>query len=374
MSWDNQGGGGPWGNNGGSGGSGSPWGRGTGGQGGGQTPPDIDEVIRRGQAKLRGLLPKGFGGWKAGMLIALVLLGIWAANGFYRVQPNEEGVPVLLGRFVGTTTNPGLHWNWPAPIGKVYTPDVTAENRIEIGLRTSGESSRRGASVRDMPEESQMITGDENIVDIDFVVFWKISDAGKYLFNLQDPPETVKVAAQSIMRDIIGQTKIQTALTEGRQNIQLKAKSLLQDLLNLYEAGVEVRDVQLLSVDPPQEVIDAFNDVQRARQDRDTLINEAQAFSNDIVPRARGEAAQMINEAQAYESEVVNRAKGDTDRFISIYNSYKVDPDVTRSRIYLETMEKVLSNVNKIIMDKSSSSSGIVPYLPIDKLQGKGTK
>jgi membrane protease subunit HflK len=219
-----------------------------------------------------------------------------------------------------------------------------------------------------------MITGDENNIDIDFVVFWKISEAGKYLFNLQDPPETVKVAAQSIMRDIIGQTKIQTALTEGRQNIQLKAKSLLQDLLNLYEAGVEVRDVQLLSVDPPQEVIDAFNDVQRARQDRDTLINEAQAFRNDIVPRARGEAAQMINEAQAYESEVVNRAKGDTDRFMSIYNSYKVDPDVTRSRIYLETMEKVLSNVNKIIMDKSSSSSGIVPYLPIDKLQSKGTK
>ena len=158
-------------------------------------------------------------------------------------------------------------------------------------------------------------------------------------------------------------------MTGGRQNIQLKASSLLQDLLNQYEAGVEIRDVQLLSVDPPQEVIDAFNDVQRARQDRDTLINEAEAFRNDIVPRARGEAAQMLNEAQAYESQVVNRAKGDADRFISVYDSYKVDPDVTTSRIYLETMEKVLANVNKIIMDKSSSSSGIVPYLPIDKLK-----
>ena len=260
MSWDNQGGGGPWGNNGGSGGSGSPWGRGTGGQGGGQTPPDIDEIIRRGQAKLKGLLPKGFGGWKAGMLIALVLLGIWAANGFYRVQPNQEGVPVLLGRFVGTTTNPGLHWNWPAPIGKVYTPDVTAENRIEIGLRTSGESSRRGASVRDMPEESQMITGDENIVDIDFVVFWRISDAPNYLFNIRNPDETVKMAAESVMRAIIGQTPIQEALTSRREDIEARTLSSLQKLMSEYRAGIQVRQVQLLAVLPPKNVIDAFDD------------------------------------------------------------------------------------------------------------------
>ena len=176
------------------------------------------------------------------------------------------------------------------------------------------------------------------------------------------------------MRDIIGQTKIQTALTGGRQDIQLKAKNMLQELLNEYEAGVEIRDVQLLSVDPPAEVIDAFNDVQRARQDRDTLINEAEAFRNDIVPRARGEAAQLISEAEAYASEVVNRAKGDADRFNSIYNSYKLNPEVTESRIYLETMEKVFSRVKKIIMDKSASSSGVVPYLPLDQLKQKGDK
>ena len=370
MSWDNQGGGGPWGNN---GGSGSPWGRGTGGQGGGQTPPDIDEVIRRGQAKLKSLLPKGFGGWKAGILIALVLLGIWAANGFYRVQPNEEGVPVLLGRFVGTTTNPGLHWNWPAPIGKVYTPDVTAENRIEIGLRTSGESSRRGASVRDMPEESQMITGDENIVDIDFVVFWRISDAPNYLFNIRNPDETVKMAAESVMRAIIGQTPIQEALTSRREDIEARALSSLQKLMSEYRAGIQVRQVQLLAVLPPQNVIDAFDEVSRARQDMDRLKNEAEAFRNDIVPRARGEAQQLLQGAEAYRQEVVNRAQGDANRFNSVYQSYRQAKDVTTTRIYLETLESIFSNVNKVIIDSEvgKAGGGVVPYLPLPEIKKK---
>ena len=373
MSWDNQGGGGPWGNNGGSGGSGSPWGRGTGGQGGGQTPPDIDEVIRRGQAKLRGLLPKGFGGWKAGLLIVFVLLGIWAANGFYRVQPNQEGVPVLLGRFVGTTTNPGLHWNWPAPIGKVYTPDVTAENRIEIGLRTSGESSRRGASVRDMPEESQMITGDENIVDIDFVVFWRISDAPNYLFNIRNPDETVKMAAESVMRAIIGQTPIQEALTSRREDIEARTLSSLQKLMSEYEAGIQVRQVQLLAVLPPKNVIDAFDEVSRARQDMDRLKNEAEAFRNDIVPRARGEAQQLLQGAEAYRQEVVNRAQGDANRFNSVYQAYRQSRDVTTTRIYLETLESIFSNVNKVIIDSEvgNAGGGVVPYLPLPEIKKK---
>ena len=373
MSWDKQGGGGPWGNNGGSGGSGSPWGRGTGGQGGGQTPPDIDEVIRRGQAKLKNLLPKGVGGWKAGILIALVLLGIWAANGFYRVQPNQEGVPVLLGRFVGTTTNPGLHWNWPAPIGKVYTPDVTAENRIEIGLRTSGESSRRGASVRDMPEESQMITGDENIVDIDFVVFWRISDAPNYLFNIRNPDETVKMAAESVMRAIIGQTPIQEALTSRREDIEARTLSSLQKLMSEYRAGIQVRQVQLLAVLPPKNVIDAFDEVSRARQDMDRLKNEAEAFRNDIVPRARGEAQQLLQGAEAYRQEVVNRAQGDANRFNSVYQAYRQAKDVTTTRIYLETLESIFSNVNKVIIDSEvgKAGGGVVPYLPLPEIKKK---
>mgnify|MGYP001265580352 FL=1 len=373
MSWDNQGGGGPWGNNGGSGGSGSPWGRGSGNQGGGQTPPDIDEVIRRGQAKLRSLLPKGFGGWKAWILVILVLLGIWAANGFYRVQPNQEGVPVLLGRFVGTTTNPGLHWNWPAPIGKVYTPDVTAENRIEIGLRTSGESSRRGASVRDMPEESQMITGDENIVDIDFVVFWRISDAPNYLFNIRNPDETVKMAAESVMRAIIGQTPIQEALTSRREDIEARTLSSLQKLMSEYQAGIQVRQVQLLAVLPPKNVIDAFDEVSRARQDMDRLKNEAEAFRNDIVPRARGEAQQLLQGAEAYRQEVVNRAQGDANRFNSVYQAYRQSKDVTTTRIYLETLEGIFSNVNKVIIDSEvgKAGAGVVPYLPLPEIKKK---
>ena len=373
MSWDNQGGGGPWGKNGGSGGSGSPWGRGSGNQGGGPTPPDIDEVIRRGQAKLRSLLPKGFGGWKAWILVILVLLGIWAANGFYRVQPNQEGVPVLLGRFVGTTTNPGLHWNWPAPIGKVYTPDVTAENRIEIGLRTSGESSRRGASVRDMPEESQMITGDENIVDIDFVVFWRISDAPNYLFNIRNPDETVKMAAESVMRAIIGQTPIQEALTSRREDIEARTLSSLQKLMSEYQAGIQVRQVQLLAVLPPKNVIDAFDEVSRARQDMDRLKNEAEAFRNDIVPRARGEAQQLLQGAEAYRQEVVNRAQGDANRFNSVYQAYRQSKDVTTTRIYLETLEGIFSNVNKVIIDSEvgKAGAGVVPYLPLPEIKKK---
>ena len=379
MSWGNQGGGGPWGGNGG-GNDGSPWGKKpAGGGGGSQQPPDIDEVIRKGQEKLKSLMPGGFGGKKAIFLGLLVLLGLWAANGFYRVQPNQEGVPLLLGRFIGTTTNPGLHWNWPSPIGNVYTPDVTAENRIEIGLRTTGEASRRGASVRDMPEESQMITGDENIVDIDFVVFWKISDAPNYLFNIRNPDETVKMAAESVMRAIIGQTPIQEALTSRREDIESRTLASLQKLMSEYKAGIEVRQVQLLAVLPPKNVIDAFDEVSRARQDMDRLKNEAEAFRNDIVPRARGEAQQLVQGADAYRQEVVNRAEGDANRFNAVYKAYNRSKDVTKTRIYLETLEGILSNVNKVIIDgdvggSGAAASGVVPYLPLPEIQKRQRK
>ena len=379
MSWGNQGGGGPWGGNGG-GNDGSPWGKKpAGGGGGSQQPPDIDEVIRKGQEKLKSLMPGGFGGKKAIFLGLLVLLGLWAANGFYRVQPNQEGVPLLLGRFIGTTTNPGLHWNWPAPIGNVYTPDVTAENRIEIGLRTTGEASRRGASVRDMPEESQMITGDENIVDIDFVVFWKISDAPNYLFNIRNPDETVKMAAESVMRAIIGQTPIQEALTSRREDIESRTLASLQKLMSEYKAGIEVRQVQLLAVLPPKNVIDAFDEVSRARQDMDRLKNEAEAFRNDIVPRARGEAQQLVQGADAYRQEVVNRAEGDANRFNAVYKAYSRSKDVTKTRIYLETLEGIFSNVNKVIIDgdvggSGAGASGVVPYLPLPEIQKRQRK
>ena len=367
MPWNNQGGGdsnGPWGQGGGrggSGGGGGPWGQG----GGGQTPPDFDKAIRQGRDALRRVMPGGGGGSAKSLILLLIIFaGIWAATGFYRVNPQQQGVVLRFGEWVRTTA-PGLHYHLPYPIETVLKPEVTRDNRIEIGFRdVGGNSSTR----RDIADESQMITGDENIVDIDFVVFWRIADAGQYLFNLAEPEDTIKVAAEAVMREIIGRTPIQTALTEGRQDIQVQARSQLQELLNEYGTGVRVRDVQLLAVDPPADVIDAFNEVQRARQDRDRLKNEAEAFRNDIVPRARGAAAKLIAEAQAYGAEVVNRAKGDSSRFDQVYSAYAANPDVTRERIYIETVEEIFTNVEKIIIDEDASGSGVVPYLPLKEL------
>ena len=371
MPWNNQGGGnnggGPWGQGGGGGGSGSgggggPWGQG--GGGGGRPPQDIDAIIRQGRDAWRRMMPGG--GASSGRTLTLLFLVfglIWAATGFYRVNPQQQGVVLRFGEWVRTSP-PGLHYHLPFPIESVLTPEVTSDNRIEIGFRdVSGNSSSR----RDIADESQMITGDENIVDIDFVVFWRIADAGQYLFNLAEPDQTIKVTAEAVMREIIGRTAIQTALTEGRQDIQVQARQQLQDLLNEYGAGVRVRDVQLLAVDPPADVIDAFNEVQRARQDRDRLKNEAEAFSNDIVPRARGEAAKLVSEAEAYQAEVVNRASGDASRFDQIFQAYLKDKAVTKERIYIETVEEIFSNVDKIIID-SEAGSGVVPYLPLKEL------
>ena len=372
MPWNNQGGGsggsgGPWGQGGGSGSGGNggnPWGQGGGG-GGGQPPQDIDQIIRQGRDAFRKVMPgSGKGSGKSIFLLLIILFGVWAITGFYRVNPQQQGVVLRFGEWVRTTP-PGLHYHFPYPVEQVLTPEVTRDNRVEIGFRDiSGNSSSR----RDIADESQMITGDENIVDIDFVVFWRVSDAGQFLFNLAEPEETIKVAAEAVMREIIGRTAIQTALTEGRQDIQAQARSQLQDLLNEYGAGVRVRDVQLLAVDPPSDVIDAFNEVQRARQDRDRLKNEAEAFRNDIVPRARGAAAKLIAEAEAYEAEVVNRAQGDTSRFDQVYQGYQVNPDVTKERIYIETIEEVFGNVEKIIIDDDAGGSGVVPYLPLKEL------
>ena len=363
MPWNNQGGGnnggGPWGQGGGSGG---PWGKGGGGNG--QPPQDIDALIRQGRDAWRRMMPGG--GASSGRTLTLLLLVfglIWAATGFYRVNPQQQGVVLRFGEWV-RTSSPGLHYHLPFPIESVLKPEVTRDNRIEVGFRdVSGNSSSR----RDIADESQMITGDENIVDIDFVVFWRIADAGQYLFNLAEPDDTIKVTAEAVMREIIGRTPIQNVLTEGRQVIQVEARQQLQDLLDEYGAGVRVRDVQLLTVDPPADVIDAFNDVQRARQDRDRLKNEAEAFSNDIVPRARGEAAKLVAEAEAYQAEVVNRASGDASRFDQIFQAYLKDKGVTKERIYIETVEEIFSNVDKIIID-SDAGNGVVPYLPLKEL------
>ena len=373
MPWNNQGGGnnqGPWGGGPQGPGGQNPWG---GGQGQGPNrprPPEFDKLMSDMRRRYGRFLPGGGGSGRAIILLLILLLAGWALTGFYRVNPQQQGVVLRFGEWV-RTTSPGLHYHLPSPIESVLTPEVTRDNRLEIGFR---DVQGRSASRRDIADESQMITGDENIVDIDFVVFWRIADAGAYLFNLADPDETIKVAAEAVMREIIGQTAIQTVLTEGRQNVQISVRQKLQELLDEYKAGVRVREVQLLAVDPPADVIDAFNDVQRARQDRDRLKNEAEAFRNDIVPRARGEAAKLVSEAEAYAQEVVNRASGDASRFDQVYEAYLANPAVTKERIYIETIENVYSNIEKIIID--DDGNGVVPYLPLQELkrsnQGEG--
>jgi modulator of FtsH protease HflK len=362
MPWSNQGGG--WQGGGGQG----PWG---GRPGGGQQPPDLEELLRRSQEKVRKIFPGGGGGGfggnrKALIAIPLILIAVWLASGFYRVQPDEQGVVLRFGKWI-KTTQPGLNWHIPAPIETVFMPKVTRSNRVEIGFRTAAEIG--GGSTRGVPSESLMLTGDENIVDINFVLLWMIKDAGQFLFNIRDPEATVKAVAESVMREIVGKTPIAEATTEARGRIEQNAREQTQAILDSYGAGILVTQVQLQKVDPPSEVIEAFRDVQRAQADRERAQNEAEAFANDILPRARGEAERISQEAQAYRQEVVAKADGDAQRFLSVYKEFSKARDVTIKRIYLETMEDVLHGMNKVVIDQSAKGNGVVPYLPLPELE-----
>jgi membrane protease subunit HflK len=376
MPWNNQGGG--WQGGGGQG----PWGGRPGGGGGGQQPPDLEELLRRSQEKVKKIFPGGgsgggfsFGGGKKPLIIIpLVLLGLWLASGVYRVQQEEQGVVLRFGKQVAVK-DPGLHWHWPSPIEAVLTPKVTRVNRVEVGFRSAGGSIGRSESGRDINNESLMLTGDENIVDINFVVLWYIDKPEDFLFKIRDPEITVKAVAESVMREIIGQTPFAEATTEARLQIEDAAREQIQSILNSYGAGIAIQEVQVQKVDPPDEVIDAFRDVQRAQADRERAQNEAETYQNDILPRARGDAVKMEQEAEAYAQEVVARAEGDAQRFLAIYNEYAKAPDVTSKRLYLETMEEVLSNMNKVLIDGSAgSASGVVPYLPLPELERRANR
>jgi membrane protease subunit HflK len=246
-------------------------------------------------------------------------------------------------------------------------PKVTRVNRVEVGFRQNAPRAQGGRAT-ELPEESLMLTGDENIVDINFTVFWLIKDAKAYLFNIRNPDFTVKSAAESAMREVIGRTEIASAFAEGRGKIETDTQALLQEILNSYNAGVEITQVQLQKVDPPGPVIDAFRDVQSAKIDQQRLINEAQAYRNNIVPVAHGDGARIVQEAEAYRQQVVRAAEGDAARFLSVYDQYKVAADVTARRLYIETMDYILHNTSKIILDKSAASSGVVPYLPLPQM------
>jgi len=290
----------------------------------------------------------------------------------YRVLPDEQGVVLRFGKFV-KTTQPGLNYHFPFPIEGVLTPKVTKVNRMDVGFRTGSESGfSSGGGIADVPEESLMLTGDENIVNIDFSVFWVIKDAGNFLFKIQDPQGTVKAAAETAMREVIARSAIQPILTEGRSKIEIDTREIIQSILDEYNSGIQITQVQTQKADPPDEVIDAFRDVQAARADMERSKNEAQAYANDVIPRARGEAAKILQAAEAYKKEVVARAEGEASRFIAIYTEYAKAKRVTQERMYLETMEKVLADIDKVIIDKNAGT-GVVPYLPLPELKRKAS-
>ena len=389
MPWSNQsgggggsggsngGGGGPWGG-GGKGGGGGPWGGGPsgGGQGGGNQTPDLEDLLKRSQDKLRRVMPGGGGAggglpssvvFLAGMVLA-VLAGIWAFT--YRVNPDEVGIVLRFGQYI-RRAEPGWHLKYPPPIEEVRYPKVTRQNIIEIG-RVSIDRGQGATSVRDVPAESLMLTGDENIVDMDFVVKWTIrpDKVQDYLFNIEKQDNTVKAVAESVMREVVGQSNIQAIQTGARKPIQDDVKRRIQTILDSYGAGIRIDDVQLQSVNPPEQVIDAARDVQVARADKEKLQNEALTYANKVLPEAKGDAQRILQAAEAYKQQTVAEATGQASRFTKVYEEYKKAPDVTRQRIYLETMEKVMSQSETIVLDQKGGQ-GVVPFLPLDQLAPK---
>jgi membrane protease subunit HflK len=372
MPWSNQSGGGPWGQRGGSGGGKSPWG--SGGPQGNGSPPDLEDILRRGQDRLKDFIPGGSMGGKGLIALLLGAIVIWLLTGFYTVRPNEVGINMIFGRFTGTSSE-GLRYNLPYPIGRVIKPNVTEQQRIEVGYRSTPTGQGRA---RDILEESLMLTGDENIVDIDFDVVWQANPVRPqdFVFNLQNPEGTIKAVGESAMREVIGRRQIQNILTTEQASVAQEVRQIMQTTLDAYGAGVLVNVVQLQAAQPPAEVRQAFFDVNAAQQDAVRVQNEAETFASQVVPKARGEAAQTVQQAQAYREQAVADATGQAARFSQIYAAYKQAPAISRERMFLETMERVMSGVDKVIIDQNGQ--GIVPYLPLTQLprqqsqQGQG--
>lgn len=369
MPWNSQGGG--WqggGNGGGGGGNRGPWGQGPsggGGGGGGPQKPDLEDMIRKGQDRIKQFTPGGGGVSRPLIvLVVIVVLGfLIGRDSYYVVQPSQQGVVLRFGEFVRTD---GSGFNFKMPfIETALTPEVTRVQQTDIGFRRVGQDRRN-----DIKDESLMLTGDENIVDIDFSVQWKIAEAGKFLFQIKDPAQTLRVVAESAMREVIGRTPIQAMLTTDKGLIEQEVRDLVQTTLDGYDAGIDIQGVKLQQVDPPGNVIDAFRDVQRAKADRERKKNEADAYANSIVPVARGEAAKMIEEAEAYKQQKIAEAEGEASRYAAIANEFARNPEVTGRRLYLETMEEVLKGMDKVIID-DKGGQGVVPYLPLNELTGR---
>jgi membrane protease subunit HflK len=352
---------------------------------------ELDDIIKKGQQRLINFLnqkgendKKGGGGGgnfegpdlglflnqKILVIIGLVLLVMWLSTGFYTVQPDEEAVVMRFGKYSRTSPS-GLNYKLPYPVETVTIVSVTRVNKEEIGFRSNGKKLLGNDEhfEQGLRNESKILTTDENIVDINCEIQWVIVDAKKFLFNVRDlyNENTVKITAESAMREIIGLSTISNVLAEERSKSEQDAKTLMQKILDSYDMGVKVVRVQLLRVDPPVEVIDAYRDVQNAKQDKEKEINQALTYRNDIIPRARGEAEKILQEAEGYKKQVIANAQGETQRFSAIYEQYKNAKDVTRKRIYLETMEQILDGMEKIIVDKGSANN-MVPYLPLNEL------
>lgn len=370
MPWNQQGGGQ------------GPWGKGPTGRGGGPQPPDIEEILRRSQDKLKQFAPGGFGAGRGLVLIIVAVTALWLASGFYEVGPKELGVEMVFGR-MESTQPPGLNYNWPSPIGMVLKPQVTTINQINVGFREASASGRgQTGAGRNVSEESLMLTGDENIIDIQFTVFWKIDTrlpasgeikdnlegVRNYLFNIRNPEMTVKNAAESSMREVIGKGAFEHFRTKGRRQIALETKNLLQEILDRYGAGIEVTDMQIVNVNPPAAVINAFRDVQVARADMERKVNEADAYRNEVLEKAHGEASQIVLRAEGYKQKKIEIANGEAKRFISVYDQYAKDKDITKRRLYLDSMKDVLKDMDKILIDNSKGGSGVIPYLPLNEL------
>ncbi|MBO0763840.1 MAG: FtsH protease activity modulator HflK [Hyphomicrobiaceae bacterium] len=356
MPWSNQSGGGRRG-------GGGPWGQGQ--SGGPHQQPDLEELLKRSREGLKQVMPGGSG--PSGMLVFLLgLLAVVAVAFFafcFMVRVDEVGVVLRFGQ-VDRQKPSGLHFRLPYPIEEVQLAKITAQNIAAIGYEPAA-GTRTG---RDVPTESLMLTGDENIVVVGFTVFWRIKDAQQYLFNIQKPDETVREVAESAMREVVGQSEIKPIITEARYQTEAAVQKLMQDVLDYYGAGIVIDKVTMQKSEPPEKVIDAFLDVQNAQADKEKYQNDAFAYANKVIPEARGEAERIVLAAQGYQQQAIAEAKGQTARFLKVYEEYKKAPEVTRKRLYLETMERVLNGSEKIILD-GKAGQGVVPYLPLDQIQ-----
>ena len=388
MPWSNQGGGG---RKGGGGNGGGPWGQ---GGGGGNQPPDLDEILRRGQDRVKKVIRGGGGGPGGGpgggggsgdgvprsfmFLLGMLLLASIAYYGFFfRVNPDEQGIVLRFGKF-DRWEGSGLHFRLPYPIEEVRLPKVTQQRTIEVGAGRGGPRSTTPGG----PDSGLMLTGDGSVIDVRFVVYWRINtevdpDTGQtgveqYLFNIAQPETTVREVAESAMREIVGQSNLQPLLTGGRQKAQEDVQRLMQAILNSYKSGIKIDQVQLKEVDPPAQVIASFRDVAAAGQDKERFIMDAQTYADQIVPQAKGEADRILAGAEGFREQTIAEATGQASRFLAVYEEYRKAPEVTRDRLFLEMQEKVLTGTDKIILD-SKGGQGVVPFLPLDQLQKKKT-